>query len=143
MRAGIGYFGYPMHDQQTGAAAEATPQNNNDAEPSMLAQISRTMVRLYKEQFGRGPTRVRTEWCGRDMLVCTLEDTLTPTEKNLRSLGEDQRLRDIRMLFQYAAAQQFTQPVEQITGRRVRSFISGIDTEKDISLETFILHPAE
>lgn len=109
----------------------------------MLAQISRTMVRLYKEQFGRGPTRVRTEWCGNDLLVCMLEDTLTPTEKNLRSLGEDQRLRDIRMLFQYAAAQQFTQPVEEITGRRVRSFISGIDTEKDIAIETFILHPEE
>jgi hypothetical protein len=50
-------------------------------------------------------------------------------------------LRDIRMLFQYAAAQQFIQPVEQITGRRVRSFISGIDTAKDISVETFVLYP--
>ena len=119
-----------------------TIEPRND-EPSVLAQVSRTMVRLYKEQFGRGPTRVRTEWCGRDLLVCMLEDTLTPTEKNLRALGEDQRLRDIRTLFQYAAAEQFIEPVEQITGRRVRSFISGIDTEKDISVETFILNPEE
>ncbi len=112
-------------------------------EPGTLAQISRTMVRLYKEQFGRGPTRARTDWCGRDLIVCTLEDTLTPTERNLRALGEDQRLRDIRTLFQYAAAQQFIQPVEEITGRRVRSFISGIDTAKDISVETFVLYPED
>ena len=101
------------------------------------------MVRLYKELFGRGPTRARSDWCGRDLLVCTLEESLTPTEKNLRALGEDQRLRDIRMLFQYAAARQFIEPVEEITGRRVRSFISGVDTEKDIAVETFIFHPEE
>jgi uncharacterized protein YbcI len=128
-----------MHDQPASTGAEE--QTNHDAEPSVLAQISRTMVRLYKEQFGRGPTRARTDWCGTDLIVCTLEDTLTPTEKNLRSLGEDQRLRDIRMLFQYAAAQQFIQPVENITGRRVRSFISGIDAAKDIAVETFVLYP--
>jgi uncharacterized protein YbcI len=32
-------------------------------------------------------------------------------------------------------------PVEEITGRRVRSFVSGIDVEEDISIETFVLHP--
>ena len=30
----------------------------------LLSQISNEMVRLYKEQFGRGPTRARTYWCG-------------------------------------------------------------------------------
>ena len=130
-----------MVDQPTPTAPEREP--NNDNEHSMLAQISRTMVRLYKEQFGRGPTRARSDWCGRDLLVCTLEESLTPTEKNLRALGEDQRLRDIRMLFQYAAARQFIEPVEAITGRRVRSFISGIDTAEDVAVETFILHPEE
>jgi uncharacterized protein YbcI len=128
-----------MQDQST---ATSTGQDaRSDEVSSTLAQISRAMVRLYKEQFGRGPTRARTDWCGQDLIVCTLEDTLTPTERNLRSLGEDQRLRDIRTLFQYASAQQFIEPVEEITGRRVRSFISGIDTAKDISVETFVLYP--
>jgi hypothetical protein len=45
------------------------------------------------------------------------------------------------MLFQYTAARHFIEPVEQITGRRVRSFISGIDTVNDIAVETFIFHP--
>ena len=130
-----------MTDQPTPTTTDQAA--NNEAEHSMLAQISRTMVRLYKDQFGRGPTRARSDWCGRDLLVCTLEESLTPTEKNLRALGEDQRLRDIRMLFQYAAAREFIEPVEEITGRRVRSFISGIDTQEDIAVETFILHPEE
>jgi hypothetical protein len=33
-----------------------------DASQSVLACISNEMVRVYKEQFGRGPTRARTQW---------------------------------------------------------------------------------
>jgi hypothetical protein len=36
----------------------------------------------------------------------------------------------------------FCEPVERITGRRVRSFVSGIDTQTDMALETFELWPA-
>jgi uncharacterized protein YbcI len=110
--------------------------------PSVLAAISSEMVRLYKEQFGRGPTKARANWSGRDVLVVLLEDTLTPAERNLVALGEYQRLRDVRMLFQYARVQQFCEPVERLTGRKVRSFISGIDAAADgMSLEVFVLHP--
>ena len=110
--------------------------------PSVLASISSEMVRLYKEQLGRGPTKARTNWSGRDTVVVLLEDTLTPAERNLVSLGEFQRLRDTRMLFQYARVAQLCEPVERLTGRKVRSFISGIDAAADgMSLEVFVLHP--
>jgi hypothetical protein len=37
---------------------------------------------------------------------------------------------------------EFCEPIERITGRKVRAFISGIDTEADgLSVETFVLHP--
>jgi hypothetical protein len=58
-----------------------------------------------------------------------------------RKLGEHQRLRDTRMFFQYATVKGFVEPVERITGRTVRSFISGIDTEEDVSVEVFVLYP--
>jgi hypothetical protein len=32
---------------------------------SMLMDVSDEMVRFYKQQFGRGPTSVRTIWAGR------------------------------------------------------------------------------
>ncbi len=109
---------------------------------SVLMEVSNAMVGLYKGQFGRGPTSARTHWAGPDALSCFLEQTLTPAERNLVRLGEHQRLRDTRTVFQYATVREFCEPVERITGRVVRSFQSSIDTEADgLSVETFIFYP--
>ncbi len=108
----------------------------------MMSTISNEMVRLYKEQFGRGPTKARTHWAGSDTLVVVLEDTLVPAERNLVKMGEHQRVRDVRMFFQYATVREFCEPVERLTGRKVRSFLSALDTEADgMATETFLLHP--
>lgn len=111
-------------------------------EHGTLSAISNEMVRIYKEQFGRGPTKTRTQWAGPDVLVVTLEQTFTPAERRLCELGEHARLRALRMLFQYADVGIFCEPVERLTGRTVRAFISGIDTEADLASEMFVLHPA-
>jgi uncharacterized protein YbcI len=114
----------------------------SDGRTSITAGISDEMVRLYKDQFGRGPDRVRTYWCSDDVLITILEDTFTPAERNLALLGEHERLRDLRMFFQYATVGGFCGPVERLTGRTVKAFISGIDTDVDgLAIETFILHP--
>jgi uncharacterized protein YbcI len=125
------------------SADERFAQTSDEQRTSVTSEISNTMVRLYKEQFGRGPTKARTLWCSDDVLTVVLESTLAPVERNLVRIGEHQRLRATRMFFQYAMVREFCEPVEAITGRKVRSFISGIDTEVDgLSIETFILHPA-
>jgi uncharacterized protein YbcI len=124
------------HDDRSGNGFHAAPH------ATTLSSISDEMVRLYKDQFGRGPTRARSNWAGPDTLVVILEDTLTPAERNLVRMGEHQRLRDTRMFFQYATVREFCEPVERLTGRTVRAFISGIDTEVDgLSTELFVLHP--
>ena len=72
-----------------------------------------------------------------------LEDTLTPAERNLVAKGEHGRLRDTRTYIQYSSVREFCAPVERLTGRKVRSFISGVDTAvAGLSVETFVLHPA-
>src|SRR4051812_23752067 len=81
---------------------------------SVLASISREMLRLYQEQFGRGPTKVRTDWAGPDTIVSRLEDTLAPAEQNLIRLGEHQRVRDVRMFFQYATVRAFCETIERL-----------------------------
>ena len=126
------------------AAEEQEQQPTADeARTSIVMEVSNAMVRLYKEYFGRGPTLARTHWAGPDALVAFLEDTLTPAERNMVRMGEHQRLRDTRMFFQYATVREFCEPVEQITGRKVRSFLSGIDTDVEgLSIEIFVLHPA-
>jgi uncharacterized protein YbcI len=106
-----------------------------------LATLSNEIVRIYKDQFGRGPTKVRSYYAGPDTLVCLLENTFTPAERSLQGMGEHQRLREMRMFFQYASAGEFTEAVLTATGRRVRSFISGIDTNTDIACEVFVLEP--
>jgi uncharacterized protein YbcI len=114
-----------------------------EARTNVLMEVSNAMVRLYKEYFGRGPTAARASWGGENLLTVVLEGTLSPVERNMVKLGEHQRLRETRMFFQYATIREFCEPVELITGRKVRSFLSGIDTEVDgLSIEAFVLHPA-
>jgi uncharacterized protein YbcI len=113
-----------------------------DRKPVPLA-ISNAMVKLYKEMFGRGPTRASTNFAGSDIVVSTLRDTLTPAERNMVRLGEHQRLRDIRMLFQYASEDELRGIIEKITGRKVVAFVSGLDTGQDVATEVFYLEPQE
>jgi uncharacterized protein YbcI len=107
----------------------------------MMVELSNAMVRLYKELFGRGPTKARTNFAGPDLIVSSLECSLTRIERLMVDAGEHERLRDLRMHFQYLNKEQFIGTVEQITGRKVRAFVSGIDTEHDISTELFYLEP--
>jgi uncharacterized protein YbcI len=125
-----------MHERQL--EADATDGTQGE---SVLSAISNEMVRLYKEQFGRGPTKTRTEWAGPDVLVVTLEQTFTPAERSLQRMGEHQRLRDLRLLFQYAEVATFCAPIERLIGRKVKAFISGIDTKADVATELYVLHP--
>jgi uncharacterized protein YbcI len=111
---------------------------------AILNAISTEMVRLYRHQFGRGPSAVRSEWAGPDTLISLLFETLTPAERNLVRLGEHERLREMRMFFQYASVKDFCEPVERLTGRKVCAFLSSVDTYVDggVAAETFVLHPA-
>src|SRR4051812_48205538 len=122
---------------------QAVPESveTGDSQTSVRAQISREIVRLYKEQLGRGPTRTRTEFAGLDIVVCTLEDSFTPAEKRLAEMEEHQRLRDTRLYFQHATKDEFTGTIERILNRKVRAFNSSIDTHNDVSVEVFHLEP--
>lgn len=117
-------------------------RDGSDPSTSARAEISREMVRLYKEQFGRGPTKSRTEFAGPDIVICTLEDSFTPAERKLVELGEHQRLRDLRLYFQHVTEKEFRAVIESVLGREVRAFISGLDTSEDVSAELFYLKGA-
>jgi uncharacterized protein YbcI len=110
---------------------------------SILAEISREMVRLYKQQFGRGPTKARTNFAGPDIVVATLEETFTPAEQKLAEMGEHQRLRDTRLYFQHATEDEFRSVIERVLDRKVRAFNSAVDTEVDVCVEVFHLEPRE
>jgi uncharacterized protein YbcI len=126
-----------MNDDRTAATAAVA-----DSTYSVRAEISREMVRLYKDQFGRGPTKARTEFAGPDIVISTLEDSFTPAERRMSEMGENQRLRDTRTFFQHATEENFCTVVERLLKRKVRAFVSGIDTARDVSAEVFYLEAA-
>ena len=129
----------PEGDQERPAAEPDSEETERRL--SSLAEISREMVRIYKEQFGRGPTRARTAFAGPDLVVCTLEDSLTPVERRMAEIGDHERLRDLRLYFQHVTEDQFREVIERALGRTVRAFVSGMDTTKDVSAELFYLEP--
>jgi uncharacterized protein YbcI len=88
------------------------------------------MVRLYKQLFGRGPTKARTNYTGPDTLIATIQTSLTPAERNM-----------VEQTSTSGCARYGCSTVEQITGRKVWAFVSGVDTERDVSAEVFYLEP--
>ena len=106
-----------------------------------LQAVSNAMVKLHKEQLGRGPTNARTYFAGPDTLVCTLEDTLLPAERTMVEMGEHQRVRESRMFLQVASQEEFVNAVEELLSRKVRAFSSAIDPEAGVVWEVFTFEP--
>ena len=124
---------------ETGSPKHADEHEARDG--PMLSALSNEVVALYKTQLGRGPTKARADWAGPDALLVTLEDSLMPAEQRLVEMEEHGRLRDTRTFFQYATEKEFVEVAERISKRRVRAFVSGIDTAADVSSEVFYLEP--
>ena len=108
---------------------------------TVMQAVSNAMVRLHKEQFGRGPTIARSYFAGPDTLVCTLEDTLLPAERTMVEMGEQQRVRESRMFLQVASQATFVAAVEQLVSRKVRAFASASDPDRSVVMECFTFEP--
>ena len=106
-----------------------------------LLEVCNAMVRLYKEAFGRGPTKARAQFAGPDLLVVLLEHTLTVAERNLLAIGQHDRLRELRLITHYALEDELRSIVERTLGRRTVAFMSGIDVRQDVSVELLTLEP--
>jgi len=102
------------------------------------ATISKEIVSLQAEYYGKGPTRAKT-YIVEDLVVVVLEESFTRAEKTLAERGEKDAIEHIRRRFQQQMADDFTSVVEQATGRKVRAFLSETNIDLDVSVETFLL----
>lgn len=117
------------------------PQQKHEQAPlrrSPNAEISNQISRIQSTYYGKGPLRAKT-YITDDLVVCVLEETFTRAEKTLIDRGDREAIQGIRRHFQDAVRDEFVGVVEQVTGRRVRAFLSDTDVENDISVETFLL----
>ena len=54
----------------------------------------------------------------------------------------NEMVRETRLFFQTATERDFCEPVERLTGRKVRAFMSAVDTLADgIATEIFVFYP--
>jgi uncharacterized protein YbcI len=113
-------------------------QGQQKALGEMRATISREVVGLHAEYYGKGPTKART-YIDDDIVVVVLQETFTRAEKTLAVRGEGAAIQHIRRRFQQQMADSFTSVVEQATGRKIRAFLSETNIEQDVSVEIFLL----
>lgn len=104
----------------------------------LAAAISNAIVGIHSKHYGKGPTKAKTYLID-DMVVCVMQDVFTTVERTLIDSGNGAMVRTVRETFQATMRHEFTDAVQQITGREPRAFLSQIDWEADISMEVFLL----
>ena len=121
-------------------AATFSDPLSSDRSGSLVAAISRDIVRVHSQFYGRGPTRAKTIWRD-EIVVCILEDIFTKAEQLLVEHGRFEDVRRHRIAFQDEVEPLFRAAVEGATGRSVRSFLSQT-AEDGVASEVFVLGPA-
>jgi uncharacterized protein YbcI len=107
---------------------------------NLSRDVSRAMVKLLKDHIGRGPSYARAH-IHDDLIVVMLRATMTEAERTLADEGEEDLVRNIRQALNGTFRQQASEIVEQLTGRKVSSFLSDHDVERDIVVQAFVLVP--
>ena len=106
----------------------------------ILAEVTNAIVRLHRQHYGKGPTRSKSYLLD-DVLICVMQDVLTVVERTLAEAGEQEQVRDTRLVFADAMRDRFTVEVERIVGRRVLGFTSQVLVTRDVAIEMSLLEP--
>jgi uncharacterized protein YbcI len=114
------------------------PANHGD----VLTAISDGIVALFKEFYGRGPTRAKSYYQD-DLVVCVLRGGFTRVERTLLDGGRGAAVLEQRMEFQELMRDRFIEVIEDATGQRVIGYMSGNQQSPDIMCEVFILAPTD
>lgn len=119
---------------QTDAIGEEEARRD---EGSVLAEISRNIVKLYAHLYGRGPTKAKTIW-REEIVVCVLRDVFTKSERLLLDDGRFELVRQQRTIIQNQAESLLRRAVELPTGHYVETVLSPIGAD-GVTAEVFIL----
>ena len=104
------------------------------------AAIANELGKLIAEFTGRGSEKSRAFIDG-DVVVCLLENGATKGERKLVAAGRADVVRLGRDVLQHAMKDQLVAAVERLTGRKVRTFLSGTSALGESSVEVFVLEP--
>ena len=93
--------------------------------------ITREIVRLHKDHFGRGPVTAKTHRHEDSVLVLMFEGH-TPSEATLEQAGQARGVAQTRVDLSEALRQQFIEIVEKHTGRQVIGMMTGSQQEPSL-----------
>lgn len=108
-----------------------------------LAEIANAMTGLHRRYYGRGATKARTYQVHSRLVLVELRDVYLTVERTLIERGQQNTVRQTRMTFQQAMYQEFVEAIEEITDRKVMSFVSEMITCPEAVLEIFYLESEE
>jgi uncharacterized protein YbcI len=109
---------------------------------SLRLDIANALVAIHKELHGHGPTKSQTTLT-QDLVVVILEGGYTPAEQRLIEAGRDETVKAGRRAMHDAAGARSIEVIEELTGRKVRSYMTGHDPALGIQTELFVLEPEE
>lgn len=104
-----------------------------------LAAVTNGIVRLFHDYYGRGPDKAKSYLLDDRIVVCVLENTMTTVEQTLFKHDYGDMVRQVRLTFQGAMADEFKGVVEEAMGRRVASYHSQLTMDPDMGFEFFVL----
>lgn len=104
------------------------------------AEISNEIAVIYKDRYGRGPTRVTTHVLP-DAVVCLLREVNTPAQTALVELGKVDIAQAVHGELQLGMADRMQAVVERITGRTVNAYVPGFSAAANATTDVFFLDP--
>ena len=119
--------------EEVGSRVSAANEDRN----TVTAEISRAVVRIMKQQLGRGPTRCRTH-LNSDHAVVFCRETLTEAEKTLVAAGKREHVKDARQHLEEVIRAELAEAVESLTGRKVASVLFDLDPDADLLVQLFV-----
>ena len=119
---------------------ETMSGGNSLSSGQLGAAIANELGKMISDFVGRGATKSRA-FVHDDIIVLLLEDGATRAEVNLVVAGRSELVRQQRDVLQRAMEDDLVSAIERLTGRKVRTFLSGLSTQGESAVEVFVLEP--
>lgn len=104
---------------------------------SLLASISREMVKAMKTYYGRGPTKAKS-YLMDDLLFIVMREGITQAEETMLSAGKGDEVQSFRRQFEKIMAERLVGTIEQLTDREVLAYQSQIPVEPPMVVQVFV-----
>jgi uncharacterized protein YbcI len=120
---------------------DPAPVATAEQKGELLSAVTRELIRLHKQYYGRGATRARALFAHPNLLLVEMEDVFLTVEHTLVEKGQRDFVHEARRTFQSAMRDEFIDTIEKLVRRRIEGYESVTFTAPDRVLEIFYLDP--